>query len=814
MATMPGHAQVVVIGGGIVGCSTAYHLVREGFEDVVVLERHRITSGTTFHAAGLVGQLRSNASITRLLKTSVDLYDRLEAETGLNPGWLRTGGLRLACNGERMTELRRGITTARSFGVDVELLSAAEAHAKWPLMDPTGVEGAAWFPNDGHAQPSDLTQALARGARERGARVVEGVTVQSIQTAAGAVTGVETDAGTVRCEHVVVCAGQWSRDLVADLGVCLPLQPMQHQYMITESVDAVARGMPTLRDPDSLVYLKEEVGGLCLGGYERAPLAWAQNGIPEGFQFSLLDANYEQFEPLMETGMARVPVLAEAGVRQIINGPEAFTPDGNFILGETPECRRLYVGAGFNAYGIAAGGGAGWALACWVAQGEQPMDLAAVDVRRFGAPHRDRQWVLERTIEETGKHYTISWPGEEHTSARPYRTSPVYERLRAAGACFGEKLGWERANWFAQAGEEPRDDYTFGRPNWFDAVRREHRAAREGVALFDQSSFSKYLVSGADAPEAMAWICANAVVRGPGAVTYTQMLNDRGGIECDLTVSQLDASTFYVVTGTGAATHDADWIRRSVAAGRSVQLRDVSEEYGVLSVMGPQARELLARVADGRLDNQAFPFSTWRTLRIAGSIAYALRVTYVGELGWELHIPAADTVAVYDALTAAGELFGLTPAGYRAIESLRLEKGYRAWGSDITPDETPLEAGLGFAVKLRGNTPFRGREALERQKEAGLAKRFACFTLDEPEAILHGRETIYRNGEIVGYLTSAGWGHTLECAIGYGYVANDGGVDRAYLEAGDYELEVAMERLPCTLHTRVLYDPHMERVKS
>lgn len=814
MSRIPEQAEVVIVGGGIVGCSTAYHLVREGMRDVVVLERQSLTSGSTWHAAGLVGQLRSSANVTRLLKYSTELYDGLEHETGLSPGWRKCGGLRLACNAERMAELRRGITTARSFGVEAELLTPSEAQELWPMMDTTGVEAAGYFPNDGHTQPSDLTQALARGARDGGARIVEELAVRRIETDEVSVIGVTTDEGTIHCEHVVVCAGQWSRDLLEELDVAVPLHPMQHQYMMSEPINGLGRGIPTLRDPDGLVYFKEEVGGLSMGGYERQPLAWDVERIPEGFHFSLLDANYEQFESLMESGMARVPALAEVGVRQFVNGPEAFTPDGNFLLGPMPEYRNLYIGAGFNAYGIAAGGGAGWALAAWVAGGRQPMDLAPVDVRRFGPPHRSREWVRQRTIEETGKHYAISWPGEEHASARPERASPIYDRLRNAGACFGEKMGWERANWFAHFGEEPVDEYTFGRPNWFDSVGYEHRACREHVALFDQSSFSKFVVNGRDAAGTMEWICANRVARGPGAVTYTQMLNPCGGIECDLTVSQVADDMFYVVTGTGAATRDVDWIRRSLPPEASVHVIDVTSAYAVLSVMGPNARSLLEEVAHGPLRNEDFPFATWRTLRIGGASVRAMRVTYVGELGWELHIPAENTLAVFDRLMGAGEAHGLTLAGYRAIESLRLEKGYRAWGTDVTADETPLEAGLAFAVKLGSDTPFQGREALERQRGEGIRKRFTCFTVDDPATVLHGRETIYRDGEVVGYLTSAGWGYTVERAIGYGYVAGHANVDKAYLENGSYELEVALERVPCSLHMRPLYDPRMERVKA
>ncbi|MEX2630403.1 MAG: FAD-dependent oxidoreductase [Tistlia sp.] len=811
---VPDSAQVVVVGGGIVGCSTAYHLARAGVRDVLLLERHRLTSGTSFHAAGLVGQLRSSANITRLLKYSVELYGRLEAETGQATGFKQNGGLRLACNAERMTEIRRQATTAHSFGLEMHLLGPKEARELWPVMEVSDLVGAAYLPTDGQANPSDLTQALARGARQGGVRIVEGVTVTGVRVVRGRVAGLVTDAGEIACESLVNCAGQWAPEIGRLAGVSVPLSSMQHQYLVTERIEGVAPDLPTLRDPDGLIYFKEDVGGLVMGGYERRPLPWAEQGIPEGFVFSLLDWNYEQFEPLMESALHRVPKLAEAGVRQFVNGPESFTPDGNFILGEAPGLRGFFVGAGFNAFGIAAAGGAGWALAEWVARGEAPMDLAAVDIRRFGQPHRSAEWVRARTVEATGKHYTMAWPHEEQESGRPARVSPLYGRLKAAGACFGEKLGWERPNWFARPGEEPVDRYSYGRQNWFEAVGEEHRAVRERVGLFDQSSFAKFLMVGPSAAAALSWICAGEVAGAVGRLTYSQLCNRRGGIECDLTVARLAEDRFYIVTGTAAATRDFDWIARNIPEGAEAQLVDVTSAYAVLTVMGPRARDLLSQVTRDDLSNEAFPFASCRDIAIGGAPVRALRVTYEGELGWELHLPSECAAAVFDRLSEAGGAFGLANCGYRAIESLRLEKGYRAWGSDITSDDTPLEAGLGFAVKLTANTPFLGREALLAQREAGLKKRLACFTVEDPAVVLLGRETLYRDGERVGYLASAGWGYTVARNIGYGYVRAQAPIDRAFLEGGRYELEVAGERVPCELNLQPLYDPRMERVKG
>ena len=526
MTAFPTQARAVIVGGGIMGCSVAYHLARLGWRDVVLLERKRLTSGSTWHAAGLVGQLRTNANITRLLTHSVELYDRLEAETGQTSGWKMNGGLRLACTADRMIELKRQATTARSFGLEMHLLTPAEAKDLWPLMDASDLVGAAFLPTDGQANPSDIAQALAKGARQAGARIIEDCAVSGFLSLGGRVAGVITDHGEIACEVLALCAGQWSRALGRLAGVRVPLCPVQHQYLITERIEGVTPGLPTLRDPDRLIYFKEEVGGLVMGGYEPDPIAWAADGIPEGFHFTLLDPDWDHFEQLMGPAMDRVPALEQAGIKQLINGPESFTPDGNFILGEAPELKGFYVGCGFNAFGIAAGGGAGKALAEWIAAGEPPMDLWPVDIRRFGSPHGDDGFVRARTLELYGKHYTIAWPGEEHGSGRPLRRSPLYDRLRASGAVFGEKLGFERANWFARPRlDEPRDVYSFGRPNWFEAVGLEHQACRERVALFDASSFAKFLLIGRDAARALSWICANDVTGPPGKVVYTQMLN-------------------------------------------------------------------------------------------------------------------------------------------------------------------------------------------------------------------------------------------------------------------------------------------------
>ena len=811
MSNLPTTARAIIIGGGIIGCSTAYHMGKLGWSDTVLLERKKLTSGTTFHAAGLVGQLRTSANITQLLGYSVDLYKRLEAETGLQTGWKMNGGLRLACNAERWIEVKRQATTAHSFGLEMHLLTPKEAQDLWPLMTIDDLVGAAFLPTDGQANPSDITQSLARGARMSGVKIFEDTPVTRIIVENGRIRGVDTPQGIIECEKVICCAGQWTRTLAATVGVNVPLVSVEHQYMITEKIPGVTPNLPTLRDPDRLTYWKEDVGGLVWGGYEPNPKPWAVSGIPKGFHFDLLTSDYDHYSQFMENAIARVPALEHAGVKQLLNGPESFTPDGNFILGEAPELANFYVGAGFNAFGIASAGGAGMALAEWAATGSAPYDLWPVDIRRFGAVHRSTDWVRARTVEAYSKHYTIAFPSEEMQSARPTRRSPLYAHLKAAGACFGEKLGWERPNWFAGPGEEPVDRYSYNRPGWWDAVAREHKAARQAGVLIDQTSFAKFRLKGPDAASALNWIAAGNVDRAVGSLTYTQLLNAKGGIEADVTIARVAADEFYIVTGTGFATHDFHWISRNMTG--DCQLTDVTSGSAVLSLMGPRARDIMTLVCPDDLSNTGFPFGTARQISVARCPVLALRVTYVGELGWELHLPVEYAVTVHEALMAAGAPLGLVNAGYRAIETLRLEKGYRAWGADIGPDHSPVEAGLTWAMKLKSGVPFLGRDAVAAQLAGGVKKRLATFVVDDPGVILLGRETIYRDGLRLGWLSSGGFGHTVGRPIGLGYVRTEG-VDAAFLASGRWELEVASERVPARATFEALYDPTGARVKA
>ena len=812
---IPSHCKIVIIGGGIIGSSTAYHLAQLGETDTVLLEQGELTNGSTWHAAGLVGQLRSSANITQLLKYSIELYAQLGDETGQETGWKMNGGLRLACQDERVREIKRQITMAHSFGLEMHYLSPSEAAKLCPILDTSDLLGAAYLPTDGQANPSDLTRSLIKGARANGIRCIEHCRVDAITTKNQAVTSVKTSQGTIQCEIVVNCAGLWSRAIGALAGVNVPIVPMKHHYIVTGLIDGVTADMPTIRDPDRLIYFKEDVGGLVFGGYEPNPKDWPVDHPGDNFGFTLLDFDVDHFEPLMQAGLNRVPAMEKASIKEMICGPESFTPDGNFILGEAPEVRNYFVGTGFNAFGIASGGGAGKALAEWIASSAPPMDLGAVDIRRFGRVHQDRDWITRRTIELCSKHYTMAWPGEEHDSGRPYFQSALYGDLKAANAVFGEKLGWERPNWYAPQGQDARDIYSFGRPNWFDAVGVEHRAIRESVGMIDQSSFAKFILRGADALELLNLLCSNRMDRPVGSVVYTTMLNGAGGIECDTTVTRLAEDEFFIVAGTGYATHHFHHIvYHKPNHLNDLSLSDVTRDYSTLSISGPRSRDLLQPLLDLPLDNETFRFLKARPVKFGELDAWALRVSFAGELGWELHIPVANTVEIFRRINHQGKHFGLKNVGYRALETLRLEKGFLALGSDIGPDYTPLEAGMEKLVRLDSDIEFIGQKALLEQQRQPLKRRLACFTNNDENITLHGRETIYRNGERVGWTSSAGWGYTVGANVAYGYVRNPDGVSDAYLFSGDYELEVEHTRIPVQIQKNLLYDATSARMRS
>jgi 4-methylaminobutanoate oxidase (formaldehyde-forming) len=809
---LPAHARAVIVGGGIVGCSVAYHLAKLGWGDVVLLERRDLSSGTTWHAAGLVGQLRSSHNLTRLASYGAVLYERLEAETGQATGFRRSGSLSVARTAERLIELKRGASMARCFGVDVQVISPGEAGRRWPLMRTDDLAGAVWIPGDGRTNPIDTTLALARGARNGGATILENVTVTGILSERGAATGVRTDHGDITCEVIVNCAGMWGREVGRMAGVNVPLHAAEHFYIVTEPMEGVTRDLPVLRDTDGYIYVREEVGGLLMGGFEPAAKPWGMDGIPADFKFSLLPEDWEHFRVLMEQACVRIPALETAPVRRHVNGPESFTPDNRYMLGEAPELRNFFVAAGFNSIGIASAAGAGRALAEWIVGGEPAMDLWDVDIRRFMPFQGNARYLRERTREVVGLLYAMHWPFRQPETARGVRRSVLHERLAARGAAFGVVAGWERTNWFATGGSAPRYAYTYGRQNWFSAAAAEHRAVREAVGLFDQSSLAKLLLQGPETTATLQRLCANDVDVPVGRIVYTQMLNARGGIECDLTVTRLAADAYLVVTVAAAATHDADWIRRGIASTR-VTLTDVTSAFTVLGVMGPRSRDLLACLTGADLSSAGFPFGTVREIELGYATVRATRITYVGELGWELYVPTELAMGVYDDVVAAGEDLDLRHAGYHAMDSLRLEKGYRSWGHDIGSEDTPLEAGLGFAVAFRKGG-FTGREALLRQRDLPLTRRLVMFALDNPEPLLLGDEPIWRDGALVGRVTSGAYGHTLGRSVGMGYVEHPEGVDAAFVRAGRWELEIATERFPAIARLEPFYDPISARVRG
>ncbi len=810
----PDQARVVIIGGGAIGCATAYHLAKHGCQDVVLIEKAKLTSGSTWHAAGAYAQFRTDPNAGRLMAYGGNLYASLEAETGQATGWRQTGGMRVASNRNRRREYERAITTARSFGVEMELISAKEAQALFPLMTIDHVDCALYIPSDGAFSPSDLCMALAKGARQFGARLFEDTAVTGFDIENGTVAAVTTERGKICCEVAVICCGIWSRAVGRLAGINVPIQPSHHCYFVTEPIEGVTRDMPTTRDPDLWHYIREEVGGLIVGQYDPDPIPFV-GPIPEDHEFKLMPENLDHFMPRLEGLLDWIPALKTAGIKAWFNGLESFTEDQNPVMGEAPEVRNIFVSAGFNAYGVTGCGGAGMALGEWILNREPPYDLWSFDIHRFGDYHRADSQVLVRSLEGQGHHYTIVWPHEDMKAGRPLRRSAIYDRLAANRACFGAKFGWERPNWFAPAGVEPVEVESFERPHWHDHVAAEHEACRAAAAIFDQSSFAKFALIGRDAEAVLQRLCAADVGRPPGRITYTQMLNRNGGIECDLTVARIANDHYYIVTGTGFATHDFDHIRRNIDDDAHASLIDITSAYGTLALMGPKSRDILGSVAEGALGFDACPFGTVSEIYVAGAPVRAMRLTFVGELGWELHVATEYMVTVYDALKAAGAELGLRDTGYRAIDSLRLEKGYRVWAADIGPDYNPLEAGLGFAVAFDKPTAFIGQDAVQRQREEPLTRRLVTLTIaDDPALQLWGRETILRDGERVGWLASGGFGYTVGSSIGMGYVRHAAGVTDDYLTSGTYELEVATRVVPAELHLRPLYDPDNERVRA
>ena len=810
MADLPSQAQVVIIGGGVGGCSIAYHLTLMGWKDVVILERHELTSGSTWHSAGLVGQMRSDANLTRMMHYSTDLYRKLKDETGHDPAWREVGGLRLASSAERLEEIKRLVGMAGSFGVPMELISAKEAQDMFPLMSIDGVVGAAYTPNDGMIDPTGLTNALAAGAKSRGARIFQDTNVEKINLKNGRVSEVVTDQGTIKTEIVVNAAGQWGKEVGKMVGLNLPVVPMAHLYAITKPIEGVGHDIPTLRDPDLLVYWREEVGGFTTGGYERNPAPFGLNGIPRDFKYQLLPPDWDRFAPLMENSIKRVPILEKAEIRQLLNGPEGFTPDGEFLLGPTA-VKGFWVACAFCAHGLAGAGGIGKVMAEWIIDGHPEWDLWRLDVRRFGSNYNSLDYTVARTLETYTQYYDIHFPGEERLSRRGLRLSPTYYRLRDLGCHFGEKTGWERPNWFqpyeekASHGHEPKG---WARHNWSRAIGYEHIQTRENAGLFDETSFNKFEVRGPGALKFLNYVCANDIDQPVGTVVYTQALNKRGGIECDFTVTRMEDDRFFIVTGTAFGQHDLSWLSLNMPEDGSVTIEDVSSSYACLGLWGPKARTILEKVTTDDVSNEGFPYMTNKRITVGDVPVLASRVTYVGELGWEFYCPMEYGLRLWDTLWEAGQPEGMVAAGYKAIDSLRLEKGYRYWSGEITPDYTPYEAGLGFAVKLdKGD--FIGREALVKQKEGELKQKLCCIAISDSRTIALGKEPIRAGDKIIGWVAAGGYGYSVAMSMAYAYLPIEYSKPGTALSIEFFGTQVDTEVVKSPL-----WDPKGERIKA
>jgi 4-methylaminobutanoate oxidase (formaldehyde-forming) len=813
---LPTRAQVVIVGGGVIGTSVAYHLTKLGYGDVVLLEQGQLSSGTTWHAAGLVGQLRASESGTRLVQYSTQLYTELEAETGLTAGYKQCGGVTVARTEDRMIQLRRTAANAAAFDLECELLTPEQALEHYPVMRVDDLVGAIWLPADGRANPTDLTLALAKGARLRGARIIERTRVVGVTTRDGRVTGVRTDAGDVDAELVINCAGQWAKQVGSMAGVNVPLHSAEHFYVVTDAIAGVHTDMPILRDPDGYTYFKEEVGGLVIGGFEPEAKPWVgPDQIPYPFEFQLLEEDWDHFQILMDNALLRLPVLEETGLKKLYNGPESFTPDNQFILGEAPECANFFVAAGFNSVGIASAGGAGRALAEWIANGAPTTDLTSVDIRRFAPFNGNNRWLHDRVSEILGLHYEVPWPNRELTTARPFRRSPVHHLLAAAGANFGSRMGWERANFFAPDGAEPVIEYSWGKQNWLPWSAAEQTATRTGVTVFDQTSFSKYLLVGPDAESALQWLCTADMAVEVGRTVYTGMLNERGTYESDVTVTRTAADEFLIVSSAATTERDKDHIRKNVPPDALAELVDITSSLAVFGVMGPRSRELLSTLTDADLSDEGFPFGTSQRISLGYSTVRATRITYVGELGWELYVPAEFAVGVYEDLLAAGAEFGVARGGYYAIESLRLEKGYRAFGRELTPNDNPVEAGLLFACKLKTDVDFLGRVAVEKARAEGPRRKVVGFVVGSADPMLWGGELVLRDGAVAGQVTSAAWGETTGACVGLAYLkaSDDAVVTAEWIGAGEYQVNVGGTPYPINVTLRAVYDPTNSRIR-
>ena len=814
MADLPKQCEVVVIGGGVIGCSVAYHLAQAGFSEVVLLERQQLTSGTTWHAAGLVGQLRTSINMTKLAKYTSELYRGLEEETGQATGYRQCGSVSIAATSERFEELKRSASMARVFDLEVNVVDVDQIGEMYPLINTGDLHGGIHIPSDGYANAVDITQALAKGARSDGVEIFQNTLVTEILRDGDRVTGVVTENGTINADHVVICGGMWSRDLAATIGVNLPLHACEHYYVLFESVNGLHPDLPVLRDYDACTYYKYDAGKLLVGAFEPTAKPWGMDGIAADFCFDEIAGDFDHFEPVLHDAMARLPALQEAGIQKFFCGPESFTPDVRYHIGKAPELENCWVSAGLNSIGLQSAGGIGKVMAEWIRNGYPPVDLWEVDVRRNMPFQGNRKYLRERVSESLGLLYATHFPFRQYETARGVRKSAIHDRLVARGACHGEAFGWERPNWYAPAGIEPRYEYSYGRQNWFDYSAAEHLAVRENVGLFDQSSFAKFRLEGRDALKVLSPVCANDVDVEPGRIIYTQWLNERGGIEADLTVTRVAEDVFMVVTAAETETRDFYWLKQHIPDDANCVLTNVSSAMGVISLMGPRARDLLQSLTPYDMSNEAFPFATSREIELGYGLVRASRITFVGELGWELYVPSEFMQSAYDEIVSAGQSFGLVHAGYHALNSLRIEKAYRHWSHDITDEDSPLEAGLGFVVRFDKNGGFIGRDALMAQREQGLSRRLLQFRLEDPQPLVYHNEPIWRDGTLVGHITSGAYGHTLGSCLGLGYVSVENGSPPQVALEGTYEIEVAGRRFAAEASLKPLYDPANARIRS
>lgn len=813
---IPSSAEVVIIGGGVAGCSIAYHLAKIGITDVVLCERKQLTCGTTWHAAGLVTQLRATRQMTELAQYTGELFGRLEAETGQATGFRRNGSLRVATNAARYEELARGASMGRNFGLPVEAVSAGEIKERWSPINTEGIVGGFWFPMDGQVNPADVTMAYAKGARMAGASILEGVQVTQILVSNGRATGVMTDQGAISARRVVICGGMWSRDLAAQIGVTLPLHAVEHFYVVTESMPGLPRDLPVLFMGDEWTYYKEDAGKLLVGFFEPKGKPWGMNGIPEDFCFDALPEDLEHISPHLADAVRRVPALETTGMQLFFNGPESFTADHRYLVGETPEIAGLFCATGFNSLGILSSGGVGRSMAAWIRDGRPPVELIDVDVRRTQAFQRNRRYLKERSAESLGISNDMHWPSRQFETARGIRRAPFHDRMLAAGAFMTESSGWERPGFFGTPEEVANIRYSYDRPSWFENVGAECRATGEAVTLFDHTSFVKYRVEGPDALSVLNRISANELDVAEGKVVYTQWLNEAGGIEADVTITRLSETAFLIVTIALSQRRDLSWLTRHTPADARISVSDITSGLPMLAVMGPQARALMQRVSPDDFSNAGFPFGTSREVDLGYARARVSRLTYMGELGYEIYAGAEFAAHIHDVLVEAGQEFGLRPAGFFALNSLRMEKGYRHWGHDIGEEDTPFEAGLGFAVALEKPGGFIGRDALARQKAAGpLQRRMVQIRLEETDhpPLLFHHEPIRCDGKIVGSVTSGAYGYRLGASLGMGYVRHPDGVSADWLASGRFEVEVAIRNHPVKLQFAPWYDPKGERIK-